>query len=55
MKYKIVLFFLIFSNCLYSQNKFQGKISYTIQVTNVDFSKIENDSTKSVEVKNIKL
>lgn len=53
MKYKIILFFLIFFNFLYSQNKFQGKISYTIQVINIDFSKIENDSTKSVEVKNM--
>ena len=50
----IVFFFTLFiwqySN---SQNKFQGKISYTIQVTNIDFSKIENDSTTSIEVKNI--
>ncbi|MGV8945790.1 MAG: GLPGLI family protein [Lutibacter sp.] len=55
MKFKIILLFLIliFSNCLYSQNKFQGKISYTVQATNIDFSKIENDSTKSIEVKNM--
>lgn len=44
------LFIWQYSN---SQNKFQGKISYTIQVTNIDFLKIENDSTKSIEVKNM--
>ena len=55
MKFKTVFLFLtiIFCNCLYSQNKFQGKINYTIQVTNIDFSKIENDSTTSIEVKNM--
>ncbi|MBT8318276.1 MAG: GLPGLI family protein [Lutibacter sp.] len=44
------LFIWQYSN---TQNEFQGKISYTIQVTNINFSKIANDSTKSIEVKNM--
>lgn len=53
MKFKSIVFclILIFSNNLNSQNKFQGKVIYKASMEKPNFSKTENDSTKSIEVK----
>jgi len=54
-KDKIVIFFLLVAIITYSQNKFQGRVVYTISISmeKVDLDKIKKDTSKEKEVRNI--